>query len=188
MTSGKQSRRERVNYQCPDCGARTVRGRLTHLDTCPAARALEVLMVADAKWFVDHPGAVHRCRWITAAERMELGAMTDSSLPDRSAVHVQQLEPGVRRRALYLPGDETIPAGTIGLWGHPETFARVEGVMAAELPQTHTGTLPDGLQVRLFQAPATMDAGAGYAEFDGLLVLSSADRLPVPYSEPGTGA
>lgn len=169
---------------CPDCGRRSSSSRkLVHDPTCPAAGALDQLMVEDAKWFGDHPGAEHRCRWITPAELMEFGPLAGRQLSPHSVIHVQQLEPGVRARAVFVPGDESVADGVMALFGHPSTFALVNQNLGP-LPSTATGMLPSGLEVRLYSLPEGVAAGdlAQNIDIDGLVVLLPGASLPVPFS------
>jgi hypothetical protein len=163
---------------CSDCGRQTVGGELVHDPTCPAARGLDDLMVSDAGWFEERSGARHRCRWITAVERMELGDVAKTSLAAKTVIHVEQLQQGMRRRAVYVPGVETVPVGTVGFFGHPSTF---DLTTPQAWPSTQTAALPNGLQVRLFALPPEVDPSALIPEMDGLVVLSPGDALPVPY-------
>ena len=88
--------------------------------------------------------------------------------------------PGARIRSLYVPGDELIPAGTVGLFGHPSTFRLLEDAHSA-LPRTRVGVHPSGLQVMMFRLPD--GAGDLVADFDGLVVLRPGDALPVPHAQ-----
>ena len=138
-------------------------------------------MVSDAGWFEERSGARHRCRWITAVERrgrMESRDVAKTSLPAKTVIHVEQLQPGVRRRAVYVPSAETVPAGTVGFFGHPSTF---DLTTPQAWPSTQTAALPNGLQVRLFALPPEVDPSALIPQTDGLVVLSPGDALPVPY-------
>ena len=173
-----RSGRTPAGITCPDCGRRVVGQQLVHDPSCPAARALDDLMVQDADWFTAHPGGWHRCRWITAAERMELPAMAGHQIPGKSVIHVAQIGPGVRTRSLYVPGDSLIPASTVGLFGHPSTFTLLERAHSA-LPRTRVAVHPSGLQVMMFHIPE--GSGDLVADFDGLVVLRPGDALPVPH-------
>ena len=143
------------------------------------ATSLDALMVADAAWFEQRPDAEHRCRWITAAERMELPVVAGRSLPPMSVIHVTQIEPGVRRREVYVPGDDRVPAGLVGLFGHRASFALAEQTHGS-IPATRTGELAGGLEARLFRLPEGLEPD-GFVEFDGIVVLRPGDALPVPF-------
>lgn len=165
--------------RCPDCGQRPVNGTLTHDPTCPVAKALDDLLVADAAWFEQHPGVSHRCRFITSAERMELPMIAGTSLSPRTVIHVAQIEPGLRTRSVYVPGDEPVRPGIVALFGHPLTFARAVQALGP-IPATYTGVLPSGLEVRLFRLPPGLSPERSGIEVDGLVVLLPGDFLPVP--------
>jgi hypothetical protein len=165
--------------KCPDCGQRSVRQQLVHDPTCPAARALDGLMIQDADWFAARPDARHRCRWITTAELMELPTVADRKLSPKSVIHIEQLQPGIRQRSILVPGDEVIQPSMLGLFGHSSTFTLLEA-STAPLPPTHTGVLPSDLQVRLFALPAGDSADELVSDLDGLIVLRPGDALPVP--------
>ena len=167
--------------RCPDCGRRSVRQQLVHDPTCPAARALDDLMVQDADWFATRPDAEHRCRWITAAELMELPSHAGRQLSPKSVIHVQQLQPGVRQRAVDVPGSETLPGKTVALFGHPSTYALATRDMGP-LPATRTGALPSGLEARTFTLPPGIDADDFSPDVEGLVLLRPGDALPVPFS------
>jgi hypothetical protein len=154
--------------------------QLVHDPTCPAARALDELMVQDADWFAARPEAQHRCRWITAAERMELPTMAGGAISAKSVIHVAQMQPGVRARSLYVPGRDQVPAGAVGLFGHPATFALLERDNGA-LPPTPVGGLVTGLQVAMFKLPAGVDSSDFLPDVEGLVVLHAGDALPVPF-------
>lgn len=165
--------------RCPDCGQRSVHRQLVHDPTCPAARALDDLMVQDAAWFASRPGAEHRCRWIAAAERMELPTMAGREISAKSVIHVAQVKLGARARSLYVPGEDRVPAGVIGLFGHPSTFTLLERDKGA-LPRTRRGALPSGLLVQMFALPEGIDASSFLPDVDGLVVLQPGEALPVP--------
>ncbi|MFY1668536.1 hypothetical protein ACN27G_01045 [Plantactinospora sp. WMMB334] len=167
--------------RCPDCGRRSVRQQLVHDPTCPAAQAVEAIVAGDADWFASRPDAEHRCRWITAAERMEMPTMADREISEKSVIHVARIGPGVRARSLYVPGEDRIPAGVIGLFGHPSTFTLIERDKGA-LPRTRRAALPSGLQVQMFTLPAGVNASGFLADVDGLVVLLPGDALPVPFA------
>ncbi|MET7820501.1 hypothetical protein [Micromonospora zamorensis] len=141
--------------------------------------SLDALMVADAAWFEQRPDAEHRCRWITAAERMELPVAAGRSLSPKSVIHVTQIDSGVRRREVYIPGDELVPARSVGLFGHRASFALAER-NHGPIPATHTGVLAGGLEARLFRLPDGLEPD-GFVEFDGIIVLRPGDALPVPF-------
>ncbi|MFC3736929.1 hypothetical protein [Paractinoplanes deccanensis] len=143
------------------------------------ATSLDALMVTDAAWFEQRPDAQHRCRWITAAERMELPVAAGRSLSPKSVIHVTQIEPGVRRRQVLMPGDEFVPAGLVGLFGHRASFALAERDRGP-IPVTRTGELAGGLEARFFRLPDGLEPD-GFVEFDGIVVLRPGDALPVPF-------
>lgn len=167
--------------KCPDCGRRSVQQQLMHDPTCPAARALDDLMIQDADWFASRPDARHRCRWITAAELMELPAIAGRKLSQKSVIHVEQMQPGMRQRTVLVPGDDVIQPATVGLFGHPSTFKILEA-SNAPLPPTRAGALPSGLEVRMFALPAGASADDFNSDLDGLVVLRPGDALPVPFA------
>lgn len=171
-------RRPRPAVHCMDCGQRPVSGELHHDPTCPAAAALDAVMVDDRQWFETHPDAMHRCRDIYPAEITELADMAGSRPPAGAIIHVQQLAPGVRGRALYVPGDNVIPAGALGLFGHPDTFKIVEESMGS-ISATWRAALPNGMQLRLFSAPPGVPAGPAFLS-EGLAVLPAGGRFPIP--------
>lgn len=172
---------QRDEFMCPDCGRRLVGRELTHDPTCPAARALDDLMVQDAAWFAARPDANHRCRWITAAERMGPPAVAGQSIPSRSVIHVVQLKPGIRARSLYVPGGDLVQPGAFALFGHPSTFALAQRRLGT-LPPTYTGRLPSGLEARFFALRPGTSADEFKPEADGLVVIRSGEALPVPFS------
>ena len=180
--SGKRSRRDRArSNQCSDCGKQSVSGRLVHESTCPAARALDDQMVLDRDWFEAWPGAVHRCRPITADERMELGDVAGTQIRAEALIHVKQMAPGLRARSLYVPGPDVVQLGTIGLFGHPLTFEYLAkgGLL---LPPTHSGVLPTGLEVRVFAIPPNIHPTTFRTDgIDGVIVLLPDAALPVPF-------
>jgi hypothetical protein len=143
---------------------------------------LDDLMVTDREWFEERPGARHRCRWINAAELIGLGDVAGRKLSSKSVIHVAQIEPGVRTRALYVPGDDVVPSGTIGFFGHRSTFELL-GTRNEPLPQTMRGVLPaTDLEVQLFELPPNADPATFKPEADGLVVLLPGNAMPVRFT------
>jgi hypothetical protein len=144
--------------------------------------AVDELMISDAEWFKQRPGIDHRCRWITAAERMEMGDAAGRSLSPDSVIYVKQLEPGVRARALYIPGNELVQAGVVGVFGHSATFEYL-AKKGLPLPETSTGRLEGtDLEVRLFRLPSGFaEENLKSAEVEGVVIVSPGGALPVPF-------
>ena len=138
-------------------------------------------MVGDREWFEARPDARHRCRPITAAERVEFGGMAGVKLSSRSVIHVAQIKPGVRQRVLYVPGTEAVPDGTPGFFGHRSTFELLEAANEP-LPETWRGVLASGLEVALFALPPNISPESVRPDVHGLVVLLPGDGLPVPFS------
>ncbi len=78
-----------------------------------------------------------------------------------------------------MPGDEFVPAGSVGLFGHRASFALAER-NRGPIPATRTGELAGGLEARLFRLPDGLEPD-GFVEFDGIIVLRPGDALPVPF-------
>lgn len=138
-------------------------------------------MIDDHQWFADRPNLVHRCRVVTSAERMELGDIVGAPLPAGAIVHVQQLEPGVRTRAVYAPGQEPVESGTVGVFGHPQTFDYLAS-QGRSMPATWTAALPNGLQVRLFRLPPDVVATSiATSDADGVVLVPPGTGMPLPF-------
>jgi len=84
------------SLQCPDCGARPVGIQLTHADTCPLDRAINLVLDGDRDWFAAHPGEDTRRRPVTRAEVLD--AVAAGMERPVGTVTVFQLAPGLRSR------------------------------------------------------------------------------------------
>ncbi|MET8757227.1 hypothetical protein [Lentzea sp. NPDC004782] len=181
MSDRDQRRRHAPASQCSDCGKWSVKGHLEHAPTCPVVRGIDNQMIEDHEWFAARPGLEHRCRVVTSAERMEFGDIVGGSLPVGTIIHVQQLEPGVRTRAVYVPGEEPIESGTVGVFGHPQTFDYLVS-QGRPLPATKTAALPNGLEVRVFSLPVDVAASTfATSDVEGVVVVPPGIGMPVPF-------
>lgn len=113
---------------------------------------------------------------------MEFGDRVDDTIPDGALIHVQRRDAGTRTRQLYVLASETcVPAGTIGVWGHPTSFDRDPSRSFGQ-SQTQTLTLPGyELVVRLFALPPNHGQLNVGLEIDGLgvVTLGPGTALPV---------
>lgn len=181
MSDRAHRRRHAPAVQCSDCGKWSVKGHLEHAPTCPVVRGIDNQMIDDHEWFAARAGLEHRCRVVTPAERMELGDIVGGELPVGTIIHVQQLEPGVRTRAVYVPGEEPIESGTVGVFGHPQTFDYLVS-QGRPLSATWTAALPNGLEVRVFSLPADVAASTfATSDADGVVVVPPGIGMPVPF-------
>jgi hypothetical protein len=152
---------------------------LTHDPTCPIGLATDELMVSDRDWFDTRPGVLHRCRAVTSGERMEMGLMAQRPISAESVIHVQQLTPGSRARALYVPGDQLVEPGVVAVFGHLDTFDYLAS-QGKPFPRTQRWGLPGGLEARMFRLPDGIDPANFAREIDGVVLIPPGASLPVP--------
>lgn len=166
-----------------DCGQRSRQGLLKHDQTCPAALTLERVTDDDREWFEARPDASHRCRMVSDAERREWADRSGRPVPTDALIHVQQIKPGMRSRALYiLGGGPPVPERMGGVWGHVDVL---DGTWLGE-PETSPvrhrfihAEDPSGMEVWVVNLPNEMPTPTMNAELDGFIMLAPGSDLPV---------
>ena len=90
------------SLQCPDCGAVAIASVMTHADTCPLNRGVDLVCDDDRDWFDANPGATVRRRPVTPAEVADMVAV--GLARPVGTVTVLLLAPGLRSRCFEYEG------------------------------------------------------------------------------------